>query len=425
MYQLAIFDLDGTLLDTLADLRQGLNYALSTQGFAPRTLPEVRAFVGNGIRKLIERAVPAGTDEAQIEAVFEAFNPYYAVHCADFTTPYPGISELLRQLQADGVVSAVVSNKPDYAVKTLSAQYFPGLLAASAGAKDGVRKSPARTPCSRSSGSWEPRRCAPSTSAIPRSTWPRPGTRACPAFQSAGASATGMCSSTREPKPSVTVWTRSTVRCGRAEARMERKNNYEIQAGQARKLFCAHDLDAVARAHGLRTDGDFLYLRLLSEDYRVSRADGYIARRDSGAWLPADGFDETLTIFDLLCDAKPGRRAAGAWKTTLDFGGQVHRGLMEPNRADALELLYDRRPELLERACLRLGGTPMAGADVSFSLPFFEELRIAVQFWHGDDEFAPRLRVLWDANADQYLRYETMYYAIGLLKSRLREYGGE
>ena len=231
---------------------------------------------------------------------------------------------------------------------------------------------------------------------------------------------------------------------------MERKNNYEIQAGQARKLFCAHDLDAVARAHGLRTDGDFLYLRLLSEDYRVSRADGYIARRDSGAWLPADGFDETLTIFDLLCDAKPGRRAAGAWKTTLDFGGQVHRGLMEPNRADALELLYDRRPELLERAaaespppvctlfarcrtlldeleraCLRLGGTPMAGADVSFSLPFFEELRIAVQFWHGDDEFAPRLRVLWDANADQYLRYETMYYAIGLLKSRLRAYGGE
>ena len=89
MYQLAIFDLDGTLLDTLADLRQGLNYALSTQGFAPRTLPEVRAFVGNGIRKLIERAVPAGTDEAQIEAVFEAFNPYYAVHCADFTRPIP------------------------------------------------------------------------------------------------------------------------------------------------------------------------------------------------------------------------------------------------------------------------------------------------------------------------------------------------
>ena len=110
MYQLAIFDLDGTLLDTLADLRQGINYALGTQGFAPRSMAEVRAFVGNGIRKLVERAVPAGTSEAQMDAVYEAFNPYYARHCA---------------------------------VQTLAAQYFPGLLAASAGAKDGVRKKPA------------------------------------------------------------------------------------------------------------------------------------------------------------------------------------------------------------------------------------------------------------------------------------------
>ena len=84
-------------------------------------------------------------------------------------------------------------------------------------------------------------------------------------------------------------------------------------------------------------------------------------------------------------------------------------------------LLYDRQPERLRRVCLRLDGTPIAGADLGFSLPFFEDLCIAVQFWHGDDEFVPRLRVLWDANADQYLRYETMYYAISLIKSRLRE----
>ena len=136
MYQLAIFDLDGTLLDTLADLRQGINYALGTQGFAPRSMAEVRAFVGNGIWKLVERAVPAGTSEAQMDAVYEAFNPYYARHCADLTAPSDGI---LPQ----GVVCALVSNKPDYAVQTLAAQYFPGLLAASAGAKDGVRKKPA------------------------------------------------------------------------------------------------------------------------------------------------------------------------------------------------------------------------------------------------------------------------------------------
>lgn len=143
MYQLAIFDLDGTLLDTLADLRQGINYALGTQGFAQRSMAEVRAFVGNGIWKLVERAVPAGTSEAQMDAVYEAFNPYYAKHCADLTAPYDGILPLLQKLQAQGVVCALVSNKPDYAVQTLAAQYFPGLLAASAGAKDGVRKKPA------------------------------------------------------------------------------------------------------------------------------------------------------------------------------------------------------------------------------------------------------------------------------------------
>ena len=106
-------------------------------------MAEVRAFVGNGIWKLVERAVPAGTSEAQMDAVYEAFNPYYAKHCADLTVPYDGILPLLQKLQAQGVVCALVSNKPDYAVQTLAAQYFPGLLAASAGAKDGVRKKPA------------------------------------------------------------------------------------------------------------------------------------------------------------------------------------------------------------------------------------------------------------------------------------------
>ena len=204
---------------------------------------------------------------------------------------------------------------------------------------------------------------------------------------------------------------------------MERKNNYAIQAGQARKLFCAHDLDEVVRAHRLRTDETFLYLRLLGEDYRVSRADGHIARREGEAWAPADGFDETLTIFDLLCDAKPGRHAAGTWRTTLDFGGQVHRGLLENEKPDALELLYDKDPARLRAACETLGGEALPGADVSYALPFFEDLRIAVQFWHGDEEFSPRLRFLWDAAADQYLRYETMYYALGLLRTRLQALG--
>lgn len=151
---------------------------------------------------------------------------------------------------------------------------------------------------------------------------------------------------------------------------MERKNNYEIQAAQARALFCARDLDAVAREHGLRQEGQWLHLRLLGEPYRVSRRNGRIEREEDGRWLPADGFDETLTIFDLLCDAKPGRHAAGTWKTTLDFGGQVHRGLLENEKPDALELLYDKDPARLRAACETLGGEALPGADVSYALPF-------------------------------------------------------
>ena len=135
MYQLAIFDLDGTLLDTLADLHAGVNHALAAFGYAPRTLDEVRTFVGNGAQKLIARAVPAGTSQAQQDAVLAEFQTYYGAHCADLTKPYDGILPLLAQLQKDGVQTAVVSNKPDFAVQTLAAQYFPGLLAASAGAK--------------------------------------------------------------------------------------------------------------------------------------------------------------------------------------------------------------------------------------------------------------------------------------------------
>lgn len=142
MYQLAIFDLDGTLLDTLDDLHQALNYALGTQGFAPRTREEVRAFVGNGIRRLLECGVPATATPEQIDAVQAAFTPYYARHCTDNTRPYDGVVPLLKELAQQGVVCALVSNKPDYAVQTLCAQYFPGLLAACAGAKDTVRKKP-------------------------------------------------------------------------------------------------------------------------------------------------------------------------------------------------------------------------------------------------------------------------------------------
>ena len=142
-YSLAIFDLDGTILDTLADLAAAGNYALASCGMPERTVDEVRQFVGNGIRRYLQRAVPAGTTETDIDRVHAAFTAYYAEHYADQTAAYPGIIELLRRLKDAGIRTAVVSNKPDYGVQALCAQYFPGLFDAAAGEKEGVRRKPA------------------------------------------------------------------------------------------------------------------------------------------------------------------------------------------------------------------------------------------------------------------------------------------
>lgn len=142
-YKTLIFDLDGTLLDTLQDLASATNYTLGKQGFPLRSVDEVRMFVGNGIRKLIERAVPQGTSEEVQEQVFDDFNAYYKEHCADTTCAYPGVLELLRAARRLGCQTAIVSNKADYGVQELAKQYFPGLLDAACGEQAGIARKPA------------------------------------------------------------------------------------------------------------------------------------------------------------------------------------------------------------------------------------------------------------------------------------------
>ena len=142
-YQLAIFDLDGTLLNTLEDLADSTNYIMRSFGYPERTLAEVRNFVGNGIRKLLERSAPNGTSPEEIDRMFAQFKEHYGAHCADKTKPYEGIMELLRKLQEQGVKLAVVSNKADYAVKALCEQYFCGVFDEAVGERVGIARKPA------------------------------------------------------------------------------------------------------------------------------------------------------------------------------------------------------------------------------------------------------------------------------------------
>lgn len=140
--KLYIFDLDGTILDTLDDLHDSVNYALASVGFPNRSLDEVRSFVGNGILKLIQRAVPEGTNDTDVDKVYAVFKDYYRQHCADKTRPYNGIVSTLRRLKDEGCRLAVVSNKADFGVQILCRKYFDGLFEFAVGAKEGIRKKP-------------------------------------------------------------------------------------------------------------------------------------------------------------------------------------------------------------------------------------------------------------------------------------------
>jgi len=145
MIHCVIFDLDGTLLNTLEDLCESTNYALNKFNYPQKTLNEVKSFVGNGVKKLIERAIPDGENNKDFEKCLEIFKEHYAKNMYNKTAPYPGVMEMLKELRLEGVHTAVVSNKFDKAVKELCRKYFGDLIQVAIGENEaaGVRKKPA------------------------------------------------------------------------------------------------------------------------------------------------------------------------------------------------------------------------------------------------------------------------------------------
>lgn len=138
-----IFDLDGTLLDTLEDLTDSVNYAMKKFGLPEHTTAEVRSFLGNGAPKLLERSMPQGMENPDYEAALAAFKAHYAEHCEDKTSPYEGVPEMLAELKGQGYHLAIVSNKFDGAVKKLCKKYFGEFISVSIGESAEVKRKPA------------------------------------------------------------------------------------------------------------------------------------------------------------------------------------------------------------------------------------------------------------------------------------------
>ena len=198
-----------------------------------------------------------------------------------------------------------------------------------------------------------------------------------------------------------------------------RFDNYAIAATQAKQRFLTYDQQELIRRCRLQFDDHYFYIRFLSELYRIHRGSGDMQRLHRGKWEDGNSFGEVMTVLDWLCDSRADRCVSGRWINMASHGHYFHSNLQEGSDPNAR--LFSADPAAFGDACRQLGGEAVPGADMSFSVELVDGLRILVQLWHGDEEFAPRLRFLWDENTKMYLRYETTWYALPLLTGRIRE----
>ena len=203
---------------------------------------------------------------------------------------------------------------------------------------------------------------------------------------------------------------------------MARTNNYLIQAQMAKERFLGYEQEKLIGKFQLEHDEMWLFVPLLDCTYRICRKSGDMQRREGETWVDGNSYEEVMTLLDLLCDSREDRCLTGQWQNLQSFGLQFHQNLLEESR-DAFAEHIDKDPALLHRAAEKTGAQQLKGGDMGYSFPFFEDLRIGLLFWHGDEEFAPRVRYLMDGNAKQYLRYETMWFAVTLLRRRIRAMG--
>ena len=201
---------------------------------------------------------------------------------------------------------------------------------------------------------------------------------------------------------------------------MERKDNYAVHARQAKARFLTYDQNKLIQKLRLKADVDYLYMTFLSWPYRISRTTGDVEYFRHGTWQDGNSYGEVMTLLDLVCDSREDRWLTGRWKNMRDFGLMFHRNLLEDS-GDSWAERFQNDPEGFRRACLALGGKALPLGDAAYAIELFEGLCICLQLWFGDEEFPPNLRILWDENALMYLKYETMYFAKGLLLSRIRE----
>ena len=197
-----------------------------------------------------------------------------------------------------------------------------------------------------------------------------------------------------------------------------RRSNYDVTRDRVEGEFPRYDQEAMIEKFRLAHDGDYIYLRFVARDYRIGRRTGRVERLPEGTHA---GFNEVMTIFDVLCSSRPGARLSGEFVRVNDLDGVAKTTYMGGGLFDGSARAFNHRTEALRAACERLGGTPGTVGDVSCTIPLFDFFPVTLQFWDGDEEFDPVLKIMWDRRTLDFMRYETTYYAAGHLLERIRE----
>ena len=200
---------------------------------------------------------------------------------------------------------------------------------------------------------------------------------------------------------------------------MARVNNYLIQASQAKGRFLTYDQQKLIDKFQLKSDNEYIYVNLLWQQYRIRRTTGDMEYRKGETWLDGNSYDEVMTILDLLCDSRDDRHLAGKLSSMASFGRIFYKSSYDDKPDPTAQWVQDHLESFL-RTCNHLG-QPISGGDFGYVFDLFDGLKLGFHFWEGDEEFAPRIRFLWDENALQYLRFETMHMAVSLLINFLKD----
>ena len=202
-------------------------------------------------------------------------------------------------------------------------------------------------------------------------------------------------------------------------------SNYEKMADGARALFLEKDQAAMIARWGLRHDDGNLYVTFFGEPMAIDRHTGALTSlAPEGSYRSPDHVYETMALFDLLAYPTDRPRAAGRWTSISALDGIIGAGHDRTLSHEPTAAKFSGRMDALCAACERLGGRPLGKSDVGYAIPVFEDFAIWFQFWEADDEFPANIKYLFDENALQFMHYETLWYVMNCLASRLEYYCG-